>query len=1224
MKIIKFTVITLLSAALILLLIALILIKTFDSNLFKNAAEDFVYRETGRHLKIGGDISISFKPFLLINIRNIMFENASGFSPENMLEIDNLTVGLRLLPLIKRNVEINGISADGLRMTYSIGPDGTSNIDDIKQFITQNKDRNDAKPEKKERSAFQVNLEDTTIRTLDMSNSYVHIEDQRSGRSIEFQNINIDTGLLAPGIPATIDVSTYVHGVNPDFNASINIKNVLVASLTKVYLRSANLDINYNFVNPHIDGSIQFTTNGTYTMSTGILEMNDMHLISTVDKLIYGTIDMSGVTDISMTGSYNNMEKKLSAVSNSFRFESTGDIGRLTNINFNSQAAFSIDFNAGTSMLKIQSKHNASINSQLRDMDHNYSATLDFGYVFSYNAFSSLFSLEVDELSLHNLTHIPGSFVSETDFKGAANITYSNKEHLLNVKKLTLSSSAPQAKIGQRDYNMSAEADIEGFYKIDDAQAFLSKLNLTYTGSTEGMNLNLNLMSQAGYDVSKKYLTLDNATLKGNVDMSEIKPAIKASIDTKLDGSYNIDNSSIFLDNASGGFTAVIDNTSTAGNIALHAFINPATKYFDLKEFVLDGTAKGPDIPGGSQPVHAEGSVLLNLLGELLDVRYMKLKTYELDASLTGTAEHIRTKPEYTFTLTTGKFSPRVVLKHLGLSSYLERFDDKVFNSATLNATLSYKDGVHTLPASFIIDDTKGRTNLKLDRSGEKPYIEASFNLDRIDVPSYIPKPGSEKKQEPQAVDTYIYMTSSYDQPTITIPELDFTAYPNIKIQLSANRITARAIVLSNVSLIANMDNGSLTVADFSGKGMGGSFKFAAFADGSKQHKGLALKGGVDNISIQPVAKSFGFDYIIFPLNTSFSIDSNFADHVFTITDFKIKSDNLNATLTMEANLRRKPIVSFNLNAEDINLEHYIKTNEQQAEPKQTKQSAAPTKQYTFADWPGSINGKITVGTLIYKKFPAEKIICDIRIENGTMSIRSNLNAYGGTMDGNITAKGDVSDPELSAVYNLNGIRAETFLRQATGTDNPFMSGTLSSHATMTTRGMLVEDILQNLDGTASYYIRDAVLHGIGYDPNLLSLDNVRGFLLLGDEKRTPINNVNGTFTVTKGVLNLEPVTLISKNITLNIGGMMDLNTMIMDFGGSVSLSDYADAKLTITGSTSKPDLYIDQSALRNGLLLQITSNTGRGIISTPMNLLEGITNTVEKGLDSLLPKDLQ
>jgi hypothetical protein len=92
--------------ALVLIVFAIVLVRSLDLNRYKGLIADRVRAATGRELKIGGNlgIEIGFSPAVVAE--DVSFANASWGSRPDMLRVRRLEVQVALVPLIFRDIRI--------------------------------------------------------------------------------------------------------------------------------------------------------------------------------------------------------------------------------------------------------------------------------------------------------------------------------------------------------------------------------------------------------------------------------------------------------------------------------------------------------------------------------------------------------------------------------------------------------------------------------------------------------------------------------------------------------------------------------------------------------------------------------------------------------------------------------------------------------------------------------------------------------------------------------------------------------------------------------------------------------------------------------------------------------------------------------------------------------------------------------------------------------------
>lgn len=117
-------VITVVAAAIIIPLV-------IDPNDYRDEISAAVKKQTGRELNIEGEIKLSLFPWLGVRLGAMQLSNAEGFGPAPFARIGEADVRVKLLPLLRREVEMEKIVLHGLEANLGRRADGSTNWDDL-------------------------------------------------------------------------------------------------------------------------------------------------------------------------------------------------------------------------------------------------------------------------------------------------------------------------------------------------------------------------------------------------------------------------------------------------------------------------------------------------------------------------------------------------------------------------------------------------------------------------------------------------------------------------------------------------------------------------------------------------------------------------------------------------------------------------------------------------------------------------------------------------------------------------------------------------------------------------------------------------------------------------------------------------------------------------------------------------------------------------------------
>jgi AsmA protein len=165
----------------------------FDPNNYRSKASDYVKSEYGRTLEIG-DVKLSVFPWLRVKLSNVKMDNAKGFGKENFAEVGQLSLGVKLLPLIfDRKVEASAIELDGLKLHLAKNAQGQTNWDD---FLKSKDDDKDSKDKDKEKDSDSFKLTSINVNGISVDDATLSYSDAQKGMQVAIDKLSVETGAL--------------------------------------------------------------------------------------------------------------------------------------------------------------------------------------------------------------------------------------------------------------------------------------------------------------------------------------------------------------------------------------------------------------------------------------------------------------------------------------------------------------------------------------------------------------------------------------------------------------------------------------------------------------------------------------------------------------------------------------------------------------------------------------------------------------------------------------------------------------------------------------------------------------------------------------------------------------------------------------------------------------------------------------------------------------------
>jgi AsmA protein len=113
----------------LLVIAAAVLVATFDANRYKGLAIDWMKTERQRTLAIEGPIELSVFPRLAVKVSKVRLSERGR--KDEFLAIDEAALAVEVLPLLRKQVVVDRVSARGVRAVVTRDAKGVRNIDDL-------------------------------------------------------------------------------------------------------------------------------------------------------------------------------------------------------------------------------------------------------------------------------------------------------------------------------------------------------------------------------------------------------------------------------------------------------------------------------------------------------------------------------------------------------------------------------------------------------------------------------------------------------------------------------------------------------------------------------------------------------------------------------------------------------------------------------------------------------------------------------------------------------------------------------------------------------------------------------------------------------------------------------------------------------------------------------------------------------------------------------------
>jgi len=295
---------------------------------------------------------------------------------------------------------------------------------------------------------------------------------------------------------------------------------------------------------------------------------------------------------------------------------------------------------------------------------------------------------------------------------------------------------------------------------------------------------------------------------------------------------------------------------------------DPDAQTAALRDLVLDLTAKGDSLPGGTLSARVNAGVNV-------DAAAGQATIDPLSFSLLDTAKgsgHFDVQfgesvPSFAGHIALASFSPRALLDQLDIDAP-DTSDDKALGNASLKLDVAGTPAkVDLSDVELKLDDTTmtGEAHVAL---GSVPSVKATCEIDGIDVDRYLPKAAREKA--PAAAVT----TGAGPDPIASIP-LEPLRGVDAEGHVSIGRLGYRGLDMKDVRLDATLKKGVLDLQRLRTRVAGGRIDSSGRFDASTDTPKLSLATSIDAVQAEPLLKAFlGSAPVLGRLDSKLNVDT--------------------------------------------------------------------------------------------------------------------------------------------------------------------------------------------------------------------------------------------------------------------------------------------------------------------------------------------------------------
>jgi len=211
-----------------------------DPNDYKQEISSQVEKATGRNLTLDGDIKLSVFPWIALELGPLSLSNAAGFKADSFAKVQQAEIRIKLMPLLKKQLEMDTIVLDGLVLNLEKNKAGKTNWDDLvaNNDVTPDTTKKDNAP-----SDDGPALSAISIAGVKLTNANILWSDATTDQTYQLQDFNLNTDPLVPGEATALDMEFDVASSKPQAQAHVKLDSKVMVDLDNQHYKLTDLNL---------------------------------------------------------------------------------------------------------------------------------------------------------------------------------------------------------------------------------------------------------------------------------------------------------------------------------------------------------------------------------------------------------------------------------------------------------------------------------------------------------------------------------------------------------------------------------------------------------------------------------------------------------------------------------------------------------------------------------------------------------------------------------------------------------------------------------------------------------------------------------------------------------------------------------------------------------------------------------------------------------------------
>jgi uncharacterized protein involved in outer membrane biogenesis len=671
-------------------------VASFDANHYKTEISQLVKKNTGRDLRLNGNISLSVYPNIALNLGSASLSNAVGFGTNAFATVKSAKVGVQLMPLLKKTLVIEKIHLDGLQLDLHKKSDGSTNW---AIFTGNSQNSNNKQP------LLEDLLKNLSIAGVELKNATIHWRDDTKKQDIQISSLNLDTGIFRVGKPLNINLQGTLTQKNPALSVSGSLSSIVTLSQNNTHFNFKNTKVKATASGLPIS---QLELSGTINGTAKVIDIAGLklHLVANKGLLEKGSLqaNLTGKSRINIA----QQQLQISAMNLQTQFAGLP----------NAKATIRANITGNTSLnLKNKQLHIANMqltaNSKHIIADNSYATTKISGDT-QLNLDKQLLMIKAMQLNNSAANILDGAGTANTQLNG--NLQANLKSSLINISAMNLVGHAKDLpQIG--NINAQVRGNLRSNFK--DLLVNISELDVIAEAEK---------LDKIGY----------------------IKTKLTGNLSAKIKQQQ-------FMLNQAKTYTILKGEALSGGNLvaqlnSANISANIKNQHFKLTKMNLNTNINGGIVPGGKLHHSSRGNVDINLLSKKGNAQLANILLEMAGAKLTGSARLTQLSPQPSITgmFKTNQFNLRQVLTLLGVKLPVTSKKDVFGQTQASFKLIATPDSANIKNLNMTMDQSTISGNLTIQNFSQ-PIITSKLKINQLVADNYLApvNPQQAKKSNP-------------------------------------------------------------------------------------------------------------------------------------------------------------------------------------------------------------------------------------------------------------------------------------------------------------------------------------------------------------------------------------------------------------------------------------------------------------------------------------------